>query len=30
MTRRRMQQRIETIADDTQNTHGTRASVCSS
>ncbi len=27
---RRMQQRIETIADDTQNCHGSRASACSS
>ena len=27
---RRMQQRIETIADDTQNNHGSRASACSS
>ena len=27
---RRMQQRIETIADDTQNTHGSCASACSS
>jgi hypothetical protein len=26
----RMQQRIETIADDTQNTHGFCASACSS
>ena len=30
IARRRMQQRIETIADDTQNCHGSRASACSS
>ncbi len=30
IARRRMQQRIETIADDTQNSHGSRASACSS
>jgi hypothetical protein len=30
VSRRRMQQRIETVADDTQNTHGSRASACSS
>jgi hypothetical protein len=30
ITRRRMQQRIETIADQFQNGHGSRASACSS
>ena len=30
VSRGRMQQRIETIADDTQNCHGSRASACSS
>ncbi len=30
ISRRRMQQRIETIADDLQNSHGSRASACSS
>ena len=30
ISRRRMQQRIETIADDIQNCHGSRASACSS
>src|SRR3984893_7088688 len=30
ISRRRVQQRIETIADDTQNCHGSRASACSS
>ena len=30
VARRRMQQRIETIADDIQNAHGFRASACSS
>ena len=30
IARRRMQQRIETIADDIQNGHGSRASACSS
>ena len=30
ISRRGMQQRIETIADDTQNCHGSRASACSS
>ena len=30
VARRRMQQRIETIADDIQNCHGSRASACSS
>src|SRR3977135_2121073 len=30
ISRRRVQQRIETIADDTQYCHGSRASACSS
>src|SRR5579871_4100179 len=30
VARRRMQQRIETIADDTQHSHGYRASACPS